>query len=113
YATALKVCDYIRRVVAERPEYIRSNALDPDVYYPMANWSLDHSFYDGYRQLVGGDRQIVGHLRLFSQMFTGYRLLDLRDARGTHVPKGIPSDVDQHPVCRFARSLGKTLQSNN
>jgi len=101
YAIALNVCDYIRRVIAERPEYIRRNALDPDVYFPMANWSLDNAFYDGYRQLVAGDRQIVAHLRLFSQMFTGYRLVDLKDARGTHVPNGIPENVDEY----LARSV--------
>src|SRR5688572_22621205 len=79
---ARRACAFIQRVVSTRETYLREHNLDPDIHLPQANWSLDSPIYEGYRQVISGDRQILNRLRIFSQMFTGYRLFELKSAHG-------------------------------
>jgi tetratricopeptide (TPR) repeat protein len=97
FEIANRACQYIKNVLAARPEYIKREKLDPQIYLPAAMWSLDSMapIYVGYKQLLGGNRENITHLRLFSQIFTGYRLIDMKDSRGSHIPLGVPQALDQ------------------
>jgi hypothetical protein len=93
YAKLAMVCEWIARVVGSRDAYISERNLDIAINNPAANWSLEHTFYDGYRALVSGDRRNIGMMRIFSQMFSGF-YLGLVSAHGLQVPQSAPDNID-------------------
>jgi hypothetical protein len=93
HARLARVCRWIARVVDSRGAYIAERNLDIAINNPAANWSLEHTFYDGYRALVSGDPGNIGMMRVFSQMFSGF-YLGLISAHGLHVPRSVPDNID-------------------
>jgi SAM-dependent methyltransferase len=94
YQLAVQIGTSIRRLIEQRPEYVRTHGLNPDVYLPMANWSLDSDVHAGCRLLLSGRRDTIARLRLFSQSFSGFRLMDMHIARGTAIPDDVPDTLD-------------------
>lgn len=93
FETALIVCDYINSVILKRDSYIKNNSLDESINNPAANWSLDNTFYDGFRALASGKFEYINRLRVFTQMFTG-NYLGVKHAAGLPVPNTIPKKLD-------------------
>ncbi|HSB73562.1 MAG TPA: putative sugar O-methyltransferase [Candidatus Methylomirabilis sp.] len=90
---ARRMCRDIAELVDGRSAYLEKAGLDPAIYSPAGNWQPEN--LEGYRQVVSANPEILAHLRLFSQMFTGYRLIDMRSAAGTHVPLALPPNLDR------------------
>jgi putative sugar O-methyltransferase len=77
-----EIIDWIEKIVEARPAYIEQHGLDPAIHFPQAGWALDdgHGLYDGFRAVVSRDTRVLNNLRLWSQQFTGYRLLTMEPA---------------------------------
>jgi hypothetical protein len=86
---ANSIIDWIEQVVAARPAYLERHRLSPAIHFPQAIWALDHGegLYDGLRAVLSRDPRILNHLRLWSQQFTGYRLLSMESAEGRPFPR--------------------------
>lgn len=93
YEEARRVCLWAKQAVEDRDEYIATRKLDPNIHNPAANWSLDNSFYDGYRALASLDYESVNMLRVFSQMFTGV-FMGVKFTPGMLVPRKVPPNLD-------------------
>jgi len=93
YDEARRACLWAKEAVEGRDAYIAVQKLDPSIHNPAANWSLDNSFYDGYRALASHDYDCVNMLRVFSQMFTGV-FLGVKFTPGMPVPRQVPPDLD-------------------
>lgn len=90
------ICREIRAVIADRPRYVEENRLDPEFCLPGARWKgnwEDSWRYRGTVALLCEDYDVLNNLRLFSQVFTGYSLVDMNDARGTVPPDRVPPDL--------------------
>ena len=92
YVRADAICKWIRKTIEGRNEYILRNKLDMDINNPAANWSLERSFFNGYRAIVSANRENLNLLRIFSSIFTGW-FLGLRDNAGHEIPKSIPESL--------------------
>jgi putative sugar O-methyltransferase len=92
------ICGDIRALVDGRTRYIEENGLDPEFCLPGANWKGDwewNQLYRGTAALLREDYDNINNLRLFSQVFTGYSLIDMKDARETKVPGRVPHDLEE------------------
>ena len=81
------ICEEARASVLERPEYIRRHAVDPRFALPDANWSYDapNEFVQLFRRVCDADARTFEHLRGLSQVFTGYNIYEVCNARGLSV----------------------------
>jgi hypothetical protein len=95
YQKALQLRDQIRFLLEEREGYIRRKGLDPQIHLPMGNWKLGGGLYAACRTVMKGDYQVLNHLRLFSQIFTGYKLLTLSGGPGLPIPNHVPVKVNE------------------
>lgn len=96
FERARAICREIRAVIAERARYVDENRLDPEFCLPGALWkgSWEYSScYRGTAALLREDYDVINNLRLFSQVFTGYSLIDMQDARGIVPPDRVPPDL--------------------
>lgn len=86
YALVCQQKDAIRRIVDSRETYVRQNGLDAAFSLPDGNWSPEapNDFPVAFRHVLDGDALVASRLRLYAQAFSGYQLLTLSDARGTH-----------------------------
>jgi hypothetical protein len=85
---ANSIIDWIEQVIDERPAYLDRHRLSAAIHFPQAVWSLeDAGLYDGFRAILSRDPQVLNHLRLWSQNFTGYRLLSMEPAAGRPFPR--------------------------
>lgn len=83
--------------VRERAGYIERHGLDPEIHLPRGIWQYhdSHPLYDGYRRIADGDYTAINNLRLFTQLFTGYRLASMEPAEGRPYPTEAPADLDR------------------
>lgn len=83
------IIDWIQRVIAGRRHYLESRNLDFELHYPQAIWQLDNGsgLYDGFRALCSKNRHVLNYFRMWTQQFTGYRLIDMGFAEGKRFPK--------------------------
>jgi SAM-dependent methyltransferase len=97
---ALELRDRIGGLIKGRETFLRKTGRDPAVHMPRGNWDLGNDVYTGHWALMRGDYEVVNHLRLFSQVFTGFQLLSLsHDHHSVNViPTAVPDDADE----RFA-----------
>lgn len=93
FSNAVGVCDYISNLIRIRQVYITEKSLNPLINNPGANWSLENSFFDGYRALISKKYENINLLRVFSQMFSG-NYLGIKHAAGLKVPKSIPENLN-------------------
>jgi putative sugar O-methyltransferase len=91
---ANSIIDWIEQVIEARPEYLERHRLSETIHCPQAIWALDkgEGLYDGFRAVCSRDPKVLNHLRLWTQQFTGYRLLSMELAEGRPFPR--PQDVD-------------------
>ena len=75
----------IQHVLEIREEYVRQHCLDPEVYMPQANWTTESGVHASSAALLAGNPAVLNGLRLVSQCFTGFRLLDMSTAAGKEV----------------------------
>ena len=93
---ARSICRDIRALIAGRARYIEANGLDAEFCIPGANWRGDWEnspLYRGTAALLREDYDVLNNLRLFSQVFTGYSLIKMEDARGTLIPDRVPPEL--------------------
>ncbi len=118
---ASSIIDWIHSVVECRPEYLERHELNADIHHPQAiwKWTAGNPLYDGFRILCSKDRHVLNYLRMWTQHFTGYRLLSMEHAGGKRFPD--PTDISAaadahyqilagHPddfVTRYRRICGK------
>jgi putative sugar O-methyltransferase len=86
---ANEIVDWIEAVIDARPGYIEHHGLDAAIHFPQAVWALDdgQGLYDGFRALASRDPRVLNNLRLWSQQFTGYRLLTMEPAACRPFPR--------------------------
>jgi hypothetical protein len=84
------------RLIQRRSEYIHEHQLNANVYCPAANWRLENEFYVLTEAISAANYEVVNHLRLFAQMFTGYSLLDMDYAADKDIPGALPADRSAH-----------------
>ena len=95
------ICRDIRAVIAGRLRYIEANGLDPGFCLPGAIWKGDwenSTLYRGTAALLREDYDVLNNLRLFSQVFTGYSLVEMNDARGIVSPDRVPPDLAERQL---------------
>lgn len=126
YDRARSICRDIRTLIAGRLRYIEANGLDAEFCVPGALWKGDwenSSLYRGTAALLGEDYDVLNNLRLFSQVFTGYSLVEMKESRGTVPPDRVPPDLAERQLqasrhideCvtrywRLSRSLPESLR---
>lgn len=103
YQRARTLCDTIRNLSAGRVDYLRREALSPELHLPHANWELGSPLYDAYTTVVKGEYAVLNHLRLFSQSFTGYQLMTLARCAGLPIPRAVPPDLDEQLAVKAAQ----------
>jgi hypothetical protein len=84
---ARTICEEARESVLERPNYIQRHGIDPQFALPDANWSYDapNEFVQLFRRVCDADAPTLQHLRGLSQVFTGYNIYEVCNARGLSV----------------------------
>ena len=98
---ARSICSDIRAIISARTGYIDENGLDTEFCFPGANWEGDweeNPLYRGTVALLREDYEVINNLRLFSQVFSGYSLLEMKDARGLLVPDHVPLDLTERLI---------------
>lgn len=111
------IIDWIDEVIDARPRYIEQYGLDRAIHFPQAVWALDdgQGLYDGFRAVASRDPRVLNNLRLWSQQFTGYRLLTMEPASCRPFPRveEIGPAADQrlsHLSSRPDRWVGRYLR---
>jgi putative sugar O-methyltransferase len=107
FAGAKAVCGDIRALLARRDRYISENGLDAGSCLPGANWRGDwknSALYRGTAALLREDYDILNNLRLFSQVFTGYSLVEMKNSRGVTSPERVPLKLAER-LSRVSRRL--------
>jgi hypothetical protein len=86
---ANSIIEWMEQVVAARPAYLERHRLSAAIHFPQAIWALDDGagLYDGLRAVLSRDPRVLNHLRLWSQQFSGYRLLSMEPAEGRPFPR--------------------------
>jgi hypothetical protein len=105
FANARQLCTQIGALVASREEYLRRMRRDPEIHLPHGNWELPRRLYGWYRTVMGGDYDVINHLRLFTQVFTGFQLTSLSRGSGKPIPQTVPPDLDEQ-LAVLARTPG-------
>jgi len=93
---ARSICGDLKRVIAQRMRYVESNGLEADLCLPGGIWKGDwerSALYRGTAALLSEEYEIINNLRLFSQVFTGYSLVEMKFARGLVPPDRVPPDL--------------------
>jgi hypothetical protein len=87
--SANSIIDWVEEVMAARPDYLKRHRLSRAIHFPQAIWALDkgEGLYDGFRAVLSRDPRVLNHLRLWTQHFTGYRLLSMEVAEGRPFPR--------------------------
>ena len=101
FARAKAVCGDIKSLIAGRMRYIEENSLDAEFCLPGANWKgyLEKStLFNGTAALLREDYEVINNLRLFSQAFTGYSLLEMGPAQGIVSPESVPPDLAERKL---------------
>jgi len=96
FARARAVCGDIRNLIAGRIRYIEENGLDAGFCLPGANWNgylENRALFSGSAALLREEYDVINNLRLFSQVFTGYSLAEMRPAEGLLAPNCVPHDL--------------------
>jgi len=94
-AMANEIAFGIQHLLDVREEHVRQQCLDPEVYMPQANWKTESGFQASSRELLAGNPAALNGLRLLSQSFTGFRLLDMSTAAGKDILSEVPHGVDE------------------
>ncbi|MGH8641491.1 MAG: putative sugar O-methyltransferase, partial [Burkholderiales bacterium] len=85
------------KLISGRTRYVEDNGLDADFCLPDANWKGEGErswLYRGTTALLHGDYDAINSLRLYSQIFSGYSLLEMRPIpRGIVPPDRVPPDL--------------------
>ena len=85
----------IQRLLDNREEFVRQQGLEPEVYMPQANWTAESGIHASSRALLAGKPATLNGLRLLSQCFSGFRLLDMSTAAGKDILVEVPHGVDE------------------
>lgn len=97
WRVACRVREEIQALVRGREAYIDQRHLDREIHLPRGIWQLQEGgLYEGYRIVSEGGYEIINHLRLFAQSFTGYRLAAMEFAEGKPFPRETASELDRH-----------------
>lgn len=90
---ANSIIDWIEQVVAARPAYLDRHRMSAAIHFPQAVWALDEGdgLYNGLRAVLSRHPTVLNYLRLWSQQFSGYRLLSMEPAEGRPFPR--PEEV--------------------
>jgi hypothetical protein len=93
---AKAICGTVQELVNNRQKYIQVSQVDPEFAFPQANWSLDspNEFVRVYKNISAGRPEIISHLRLFAQVFTGFNMLHVKPGCGLSSPEILPEDLD-------------------
>jgi SAM-dependent methyltransferase len=94
YEIAKNVCQHIRHMLSIRNDFIHKKRMDPEIHMPRANWSADKGFNKLTERILSSDKMIINHLRLFSQIFTGYSLVWQYKKEGIPLLNDVPKDLD-------------------
>src|SRR5260221_428898 len=100
FAAARRLCEKIRTLIAGRNDYIRSKGRPAEIGLPNGHWEPERRaqqingvrLYDAYKTVVDGDYSIINNLRLFSQIFTGFRLISLSRFTEATAAGKVPAD---------------------
>jgi SAM-dependent methyltransferase len=102
-AHARVLCDRVGTLVEERADFLTRSGRDPGLHLPRGHWDpVNGSLYIGYRTLMQRTPDVLNHLRIFSQVFTGYQLLTLSGGYGLPITTSVPEDADERLATRAA-----------
>lgn len=93
---ARRICRDIQALILGRERYIEGNRLDPEFCIPGAQWKGNwkkSELYRGTAALLREEYDVINNLRLFSQVFTGYSLVEMKPAHGITPPDHVPPDL--------------------
>jgi len=78
------ICREVAQSVADRDRYIAAHGIDRAFALPDANWSYEapNEFVQLFLRVAECDAKTISHLRIFSQVFTGFSLYKACDAYG-------------------------------
>lgn len=101
FEQAVRICEQIRTIQAQRTAYVEQHGLDPDIAFPAENWSemVRHDFLALYRFIAESPRyETINRLKFYTQFFTGYQLMTLSFASDqtniTHIPDNVEEMLD-------------------
>ena len=101
---AAKLTRQLHSIIEDRPAFLKRSRRDPEIHLPRGIWDLGDPLHTASRLALSGDPNVLRHLRLFSQSFTGYQLLSLRRVDGLPIPTAIPEDADDQ-LARLAADV--------
>jgi SAM-dependent methyltransferase len=83
-------------LVETREAYVSAYGLDPEFAVPDANWKTYpcSDFFEAYRYVATGNYAVLNRLRFWGQVFSGFRLMTLTEAKGLPSINPIPEDYD-------------------
>lgn len=83
-ARAREICREVSQGVIDRDRYIAMHGIDRAFALPDANWSYEapNEFVQLFRRVAECDSKTLSHLRVFSQVFTGFSLYQVCDGHG-------------------------------
>ena len=97
FQRAREICREVRALVSGRADYVRAQGLDAEVWTPGGIWAGEWQstpLYRGTVALLREEYEVIDNLRLFSQVYTGYSLIEMKGARGLDVPDRVPPDLE-------------------
>jgi putative sugar O-methyltransferase len=102
YARADELCGRLRSLIADRVAFLARSGRDPAIHLPRGIWDLNAPLHAASRLMLSGHPDVVRHLRLYAQAFTGYQLVSLDRSKGRGVPRIIPADLDDALAAKAA-----------
>ena len=107
FQRAKLICREVAHLISNRARYVEENGLDTDFCLPDANWKGEGDrgwLYHGTTALLREDYEIINNLRLFSQIFSGYSLLEMTAfPRRAVPPDRVPADLLDRMLARSRR----------
>jgi len=107
FERARVICGNLGKLISGRARHVEENGLDADFCLPGANWKGDGErtwLYRGTTALLREDYDVINNLRLFSQIFSGYSLLEMRPIpRGMVPPDRVPPDLTARLLSKSRR----------
>lgn len=92
----LEIGRQMRRIAADRESVTKRRGLDPGIVLPAGNWGpdADNDIAAVFRFFAEPSYDGLNQLRLFTTVFTGYRLMSLARSEGNASIVRIPADLD-------------------
>lgn len=98
--------DQIEILVSVRDRYIQRNGLDPEVYNPGGNWTLDESQHliKAYRTVMAADKEFFNKFRLVCCIYPGHSILPVEEVQkqfpSFSTVEAVLDNTDLHTVPR-------------